>query len=62
MRPRRKDPDVPASTPSPSHAEATTACSAERSATSASRDFYRVSAAETASATFPSSSVVKGKK
>jgi hypothetical protein len=56
---RKDDPDAPAVTPSPSHAEATTAPRAERSATSASRDFYRASAAEATSATFFSSSVEK---
>jgi len=48
MRLRRDDPDVLATTPSPSHAEATMASSAERSATSESRDFFKASATEAA--------------
>ena len=59
MRLRSDDPDATADTPSPSHAEATTASRVERSTTSASRDFCKALAAEAASATFFSSSVKK---
>ena len=58
----QRDPDGPASTPSPSHAEATMASNAKRFVTLASRDFCRASVADTASATFPSSFAVKGQK